>query len=198
MSDHKETPSPLPPPTRWSILQKCPTEDKRVARFSFVCSFRRRGLLRREKRNSWSGFRSPLRPPSSPKTTLSFCGLKCSFQTAAGASATPRVARPSLDLVYLVFHQSLQTRRRNKEKGEKKRRRGSGRRGWLHLTPPQPLHCALRYSKELPPFGNFSKTPVMAFEAAIKNKCFYPLLSLSLFYFFVGLNALPGRTTFHL
>lgn len=119
-----------------------------------------------------------------PKTTLSFCGLKCSFQTAAGASATPRVARPSLDLVYLVFHQSLQTRRRNKEKGKKKkRRRGSGRRGGLHLTPLQPLHRALRYSRELPPFGNFSKTPVMAFEAAIKNKCFYPLLSLSFLFF---------------
>lgn len=128
----------------------------------------------------------PLATTSSPKTTLSFCGLKCFFQTAAGASATPRVARPCLDLVYLVFHQRLQTRRRNKEKGKKKKRGEEEVEEEAGYTSPlhKPLHCALRYSKELPPFGNFSKAPVMAFEAAIKNKCFYPLLSLPLFFFF--------------
>lgn len=47
------------------------------------------------------------------------------------------------------------------------------------LTPLQPLHSALQHSKELPPSGNFSKAPVMVFEAAIKNKCFLssPFLS---------------------
>lgn len=63
------------------------------------------------------------------------------------------------------------------------------------LTPFQPLHCALRHSKELPPFGNFSKAPVMVFEAAIKISVF---LSSSFFFFFVRLNALQGWVTFRL
>lgn len=57
------------------------------------------------------------------------------------------------------------------------------------LTPLQPLHSAL---SELPPLANFPKAAVMVFEAAINNKCFYPLP------FFVRLNTLKDWTTFHL
>lgn len=94
---------------------------------------------------------------------------------------SPLVSRPCLDLVYLVFCQSPETRRRNEEEGKKggeaEEVEEEEEEEGGELTPLQPLHCALRYSKELPPFGNFSKAPVMVFEAAIKNKCFYPLLS---------------------
>lgn len=55
--------------------------------------------------------------------------------------------------------------------GEEKRKeeewRGSGLETHPSLTPRL-------NSPQLPPFGNFSKAPVMAFEAAIKNKCFFP------------------------
>lgn len=111
---------------------------------------------------------------------------------------SPWVSRPCLDLVYLVFHQSPEMRRRKEEEGKKGGEEGEEvgeeeEEEGGYLTPLQPLHCALRYSKELPPFGNFSKAPVMVFEAAIKNKCFYPLPSC-----FVRLNALQGWVTFHL
>lgn len=74
--------------------------------------------------------------------------------------------------------------RRKKEQEEEEEEEGG------YLAAFQPLHCALWHSKELPPFGNFSKVPVMVFEAAVKNKCF---LSSP---FFVRLNALRGWMTF--
>lgn len=61
------------------------------------------------------------------------------------------------------------------------------------LTPFQPLYCALRHSKELPPFGNFSKAPVMVFEAAIKISVF---LSSSSFFFFCQAECSAGLGDF--
>lgn len=102
-------------PPQWSFFQKRQTIYKRVA--SLVCPF----VLWESERQIW--------PPLFPKNTSSFSGLKCSSQTAAAASVSPWAARPCLDLVYLVFHHSPETRRRRRRKQEEEEEEGG------YLTP---------------------------------------------------------------
>lgn len=79
-----------------------------------------------------------------PKIILSFCGLKCSFQTLAGPCMPPWESRPCLDLVYLVFNQRGEARRMSVEEGKKRRKRKvRGGKRWLpHPFAPPPL-CSL-------------------------------------------------------
>lgn len=108
-----------------------------------------------------------------------FPGLKCSFQTLAGACISPWVSRPCLDLVYLVFIQREEAQRMSEEEGKKRGEEEESEEGeGGYLTLSHLFRSALWHSKELPSFGNFSKAAVMIFEAAIKNKCFYILYSL--------------------
>lgn len=79
-----------------------------------------------------------------PKIALSFCGLKCSFQTLAGPCMPPGESRPCLDLVYLVFNQRGEARRMSGEEGKKRRRRKvRGGRRWLPYPFAPPPLCSL-------------------------------------------------------
>ena len=121
-----------------AFFPNCPNTDKRVARSTSRVFSRRRRLC--ATRNRIADRASVVSPKNN--TSTSFCRLKCSSQTAAGACASPRVSRPCLDLVYLVFHQNPESRRRNERASWGRKGREEEEDGG-YLCPLPPLHCAL-------------------------------------------------------
>lgn len=112
------------------------------------------------------------------RNSLYFFGFKCPSERTTGAFVSPRAPWPCLHLVCLVFRLSPDTWTSKQGKDEEKRKEKWDEGGYFNPSHP------LRFSTLERTSTHFSKEPVMAFEAAIKNKCFSS--SSSSFFFLSG------------